>query len=206
MLEDYFYKDIPDLTTESEMYELKCISDELLEQDKFIPLTPSISNSPDRGDFTVTKTNYTGGAYGIRVSMLMGTGDYAWTEQQKRLPIALRDRYGAIGAHFAYTPSTIREVPKHVDKKIRACTISFPISLDNAPTYFYETIESKHPCYVCKYDKPVLLNTQKPHSIKNNEQLRMVFQLTFATTYEATRKTILDIHDPRKLGEYNELT
>jgi len=193
MLEDYFYENISNMTTDYEMFCLTQGAGELYEAGKFIPL----ASKPDvkvEGNEAV----YSGDAYGINLSAMKFEGDLAWPDWLVDMANRVKERYKGDGAQFLLVRAG-EEVVVHQDiPGIRECNVSIPITLENAPTDFYVNIDDKRPIYSCRYSQPVLLNTQKYHGIRAINKDRIVFQISYQKPYEEVRDMLLDIHDPRK--------
>lgn len=193
MLEDYFYENISNMTTDYEMFCLTQGADQLYRSKKFVPLTSDTEVKVPLGDIS-----YEGGAYGIQVSAMAFVDKLEWPDFLKETAQSIKERYKGDGAQFLYVPYG-EEVAVHKDvPNVRECSVSFPITRDNAPTDFYENPYSPRPIYSCYYSKPVLLNTQKYHGIKAINKDRIVFQISYRRPYEEVREMLLDIHDPRK--------
>jgi len=201
MLEDYFYENIPDLTTDNEKFCLHEGADILYKDKKFVPLTSDTKvEVPIQWGGNIS---YEGRAYGIQVSGLRFVDDLAWPDFLKEIGQSIMERYKGDGAQFLFVPYGEEVLPHKDLPGVRECAVSFPITQDNAPVDFYTIHEnpqrkSLRRVYSYQYNKPVLLNTQKYHGIRAINKDRIVFQISYVMPYEEVKEMLLDIHDPRK--------
>ncbi len=109
---------------------------------------------------------------------------------QRWIQSCVLDCYPLIMRHF---PNI--EVPKHIDNPNgRNCIIISPLTPTNnyVPTNFYANALDNTPEAVINFEDrmPVLLNTQKIHGLKNNNHLRINFQICFTEKYEIVKNLL----------------
>lgn len=100
--------------------------------------------------------------------------------------------YPLIMRHF---PNT--SVPIHVDNPNgRNCVIISPLvpKENYVSTYFWENVNSTAPSAIADFSDrmPILVNTQQLHSLTNNSNLRMNFQLCFTDDFSVIKKLIIE--------------
>jgi hypothetical protein len=88
-------------------------------------------------------------------------------------------------------------VSKHTDgSPFRRTVLSIPLlpGTDYTPTYFWETTTSNEPCTQALYIdmNPCLLNTQKVHSVINDNNIRVNLQLCFAEDIAVVREMVIN--------------
>lgn len=170
-MDDYFYKlDFKLLDEETETSLIQIAKDRA---EEFFQYAGHNTKKPD------------GNYYFIRGPLRELMGIQKWVRS------CVIDCYPLIMRHF---PNI--EVPRHIDNPNgRNCIIISPLlpTDDYVPTHFYESIDSEVPAATIDFrDRmPVLLDTQKVHGLKNNDNLRMNFQLCFTESY-STVKSLLE--------------
>ena len=100
--------------------------------------------------------------------------------------------YPLVMRHFPNTP-----VPIHIDNPNgRNCVIISPLipKVNYVPTYFWESLDSTVPVATADFSDrmPVLVNTQRLHSLTNNENLRMNFQLCFTDRFSVIQDLLIE--------------
>lgn len=100
------------------------------------------------------------------------------------------DCYPLIMKHYPGTP-----VPIHVDNPNgRNCVIITPLipKIDYVPTLFWKNFDSTEPCDIADFSdgKSILINTQSLHSLNNNDNLRMNFQICFESDFRTVAEKL----------------
>lgn len=100
--------------------------------------------------------------------------------------------YPLVMRHF---PNTL--VPIHIDNpNSRNCVIISPLipKVNYVPTYFWENFDSVIPLATADFSDrmPALINTQRLHSLTNNDALRMNFQLCFSDNFLVIKNLLLE--------------
>jgi len=168
MLEDYFYENISDMTTDYEMFCLTQGAGKLYDDRLYRPVSGNIrisKRSSDWPEWLLEKTN------------------------------EIKERYIADDVQFSLLPYGVE---MDIHREDSSCCVYFPITLANTIINFYNSVESKRPVYRWDSGQPVLLNTQKYHGINAINKDRIIFQIVYRKSYEEVRDMLLDIHDPRK--------
>lgn len=98
--------------------------------------------------------------------------------------------YPLVMKHHPNTP-----VPIHIDNPNgRNCVIISPLipTTGYAPTHFWDSFDAAEPVATVKFDDmvPALINTQRLHSLTNNDNLRMNFQLCFTESFAIVRELL----------------
>ena len=100
--------------------------------------------------------------------------------------------YPLIMKHYPGTP-----VPIHIDNPNgRNCVIITPLipTVDYVPTLFWKTFEDSEPYEVATFSngESILVNTQVLHSLTNNNNLRMNFQICFEKSFQEVKQLLLE--------------
>jgi hypothetical protein len=111
---------------------------------------------------------------------------------QKLMKSCTVECYPLVMRHFPNTP-----VPIHIDNPNgRNCVIISPLipKVNYVPTHFWESFDSTVPIATADFSDgmPALINTQRLHSLTNNNNLRMNFQLCFTDTFSVIQDLILE--------------
>lgn len=98
--------------------------------------------------------------------------------------------YPLVMKHHPNTP-----VPIHIDNPNgRNCVIISPLipTTGYAPTHFWNSFDAAEPVATVEFDDmiPALINTQRLHSLTNNDNLRMNFQLCFTEPFTTVRELL----------------
>lgn len=109
---------------------------------------------------------------------------------QRLIKSCTLDCYPLVMRHFPNTP-----VPIHVDNPNgRNCVIISPLipTSGYVPTHFWNSFDATEPVATVNFDDmhPALINTQRLHSLTNNDNLRMNFQLCFAESFTTVRELL----------------
>lgn len=100
--------------------------------------------------------------------------------------------YPLIMKHYPGTP-----VPIHVDNPNgRNCVIITPLipKADYVPTLFWDSFDATEPVDTADFSKgdSILINTQRLHSLNNNTNLRMNFQICFEKPFREVRDLLVE--------------
>lgn len=102
------------------------------------------------------------------------------------------DCYPLVMKHYPGTP-----VPIHVDNPNgRNCVIITPLIPEQGyvPTLFWKSYDATEPCDSADFSDggSILVNTQVLHSLTNNDNLRMNFQICFEKSFNEVRDLLLE--------------
>jgi hypothetical protein len=98
--------------------------------------------------------------------------------------------YPLIMKHYPGTP-----VPIHVDNPNgRNCIIITPLipKTDYVPTLFWKNFDATEPYDIADFSdgNSILINTQSLHSLNNNDNLRMNFQICFESDFKTVAEKL----------------